>query len=108
MTKADETVLSVQRKLCSILEVRVKSPYGQGSKTERVESPGRLAGKRKLAGGCEAKVRQIINEFRESGDRGDESRQVSRQKTNCDVQLSGCAVQMACKTGKHEAAKVAS
>jgi len=41
-------------------------------------------------------------------DRDDESRQVSRQKTNCDAQLSGCAIQMACKIGKHEAVKAAS
>jgi len=60
------------------------------------------------ASGCEAEVRRIINDFRESGNRGDESRQVGRQKTNCDVRLSGRAVQMAGKTGKHGVAKVAS
>ena len=40
--KADETVSSVLRKQHSIRETRVNRPRGQGSKTERVESPGRL------------------------------------------------------------------
>jgi len=63
---------------------------------------------RKLQAVVRQKSGRSLNALRESGDRDDESRQVSRQKTNCDAQLSGCAIQMACKIGKHEAVKAAS